>query len=880
TVDNAPNSNPAITEFAIAVDDDGDGSVFNVTNYVQADGTIGASAVWQDEATWGAKVVTGLSASTLYRFQVKARNGDDEETNFSAEGQGTTSAGPIAHWTFDEGSGQTAADSSGNGHTGTLGATTGAESSDPAWWACTVGGSVLSFDGSDAFVATSSVDLSGTDKMTTAFWWNPTVASTGADVVVEMGPDPNTVNGVSMHFMEAERMELFTNGDVGYNTWRTPVSPIFSPGTWYHIVAVFDRSLSSSEVTGYVDGVLTGATAFDADNTNNFSNQPFYFGGRAGSSLFFNGLLDDVRVYDRVLTAGEISALAASAPTGCSNPAPTAPTSLFTHDTDASSGDTNPILSGTVPRFSAIYNDPDLGDIANGYSIQVDDNSDFSSPIWDSDQTAMANCSEGNRCVDIVYAGSSLVSATQYYWRVRFYDDEGNEGNWSAGSGANFFEYDFSPISVKTGTYTGNGTSQSITGLGFQPDAVIVKRRGISHAFIRTSTMPSTKSKYIALAINITGEGITSLDVDGFTVGNKPDVNLSAEEYHWIAFKASAGSLDLGNYVGNGTGQTISGVGFQPEWVMVFPAVGLRSVQKTASMPAADSTNFDTGLLPDRITGFTADGFTVGTDAEVSESGMAFHYMAFNATAANFAEGSYEGDGLDDRSIAVGFKPQYVVVTPGETTEVAVSVPAPVYRPESLTGDGSLNFRNSSSTHLQANTIQALETNGFQVGSNAAVNADTKTFYWVAIKANPTTLYRSVGIDNTDLNTGQTVEIAGTTATFSASMADKIGVGDVLEYGSTNLAFISGRTSNVVYTVASATGGTPVAASAGTAVSVFRAYTSLFNWEVQDENDAIADGVENFDTATDLVAANTVMQVAGYADGPDTSRLQIVGWNT
>ena len=55
TVDNAPNSNPAITTFAIAVDDDGDGSVFNVTKYVQADGTIGASAVWQTEATWGAR---------------------------------------------------------------------------------------------------------------------------------------------------------------------------------------------------------------------------------------------------------------------------------------------------------------------------------------------------------------------------------------------------------------------------------------------------------------------------------------------------------------------------------------------------------------------------------------------------------------------------------------------------------------------------------------------------------------------------------------------------------------------------------------------------------------------------------------------------------
>ncbi|MEE9533150.1 MAG: fibronectin type III domain-containing protein, partial [Acidimicrobiia bacterium] len=110
TVDNAPNSNPAITTFAIAVDDDGDVSIFNVTKYVQADGTIGASAVWQTEATWGAKVVTGLSASTLYRFKVKARNGDNDETAFSAVATGTTSAPPSAdlqqlhyRWRNDDG---------------------------------------------------------------------------------------------------------------------------------------------------------------------------------------------------------------------------------------------------------------------------------------------------------------------------------------------------------------------------------------------------------------------------------------------------------------------------------------------------------------------------------------------------------------------------------------------------------------------------------------------------------------------------------------------------------------------------------------------------------------------------------------------------------
>ena len=145
-------------------------------------------------------------------------------------------------------------------------------------------------------------------------------------------------------------------------------------------------------------------------------------------------------------------------------------------------------------------------------------------------------------------------------------------------------------------------------------------------------------------------------------------------------------------------------------------------------------------------------------------------------------------------------------------------------------------------------------------------------------------LYRSVGTNANNLNTdGRTVTISGTTATFSDSMPSTIGVGDVLQYqvaGAYYLAFIYGRTSDTVYTVKTANAGTPQAAAAGTSVSVYRAYTSLFNWEAQDENDSFNDAVENFDTMTDLVAANAVMNVACYDDGSDTTAVQIDGWIT
>ncbi|NCA82661.1 MAG: choice-of-anchor D domain-containing protein, partial [Opitutae bacterium] len=86
------NGNPALTEFAIQRTSD--------SQYLQADGSWGASAIWATAATWGTKTATGLSSSTEYFFQVKARNSVNVETAFGSTGSGTTSASGCAErWT-------------------------------------------------------------------------------------------------------------------------------------------------------------------------------------------------------------------------------------------------------------------------------------------------------------------------------------------------------------------------------------------------------------------------------------------------------------------------------------------------------------------------------------------------------------------------------------------------------------------------------------------------------------------------------------------------------------------------------------------------------------------------------------------------------------
>ncbi|MEI7535218.1 MAG: fibronectin type III domain-containing protein, partial [Verrucomicrobiae bacterium] len=90
----AGDGNPANTVYAIQETNSG--------KYVQTNGTLGVSTVYQPAANWGTKTVTGLSGTTTYAFQVKAQNGGGVDTAFSPVASGTTLVAPVlvAGWDF------------------------------------------------------------------------------------------------------------------------------------------------------------------------------------------------------------------------------------------------------------------------------------------------------------------------------------------------------------------------------------------------------------------------------------------------------------------------------------------------------------------------------------------------------------------------------------------------------------------------------------------------------------------------------------------------------------------------------------------------------------------------------------------------------------
>lgn len=112
-----------------------------------------------------------------------------------------------------------------------------------------------------------------------------------------------------------------------------------------------------------------------------------------------------------------------------SNSAPTAPTSLQTESA------TNPIqVTDTTPEFRAIFNDPNTGDTGIQYEIEVNTASDFTGTImWDSGLQSMASTPIGSYSPEISYSGTTLtLNGATYYWRIRFVDNYGYVGAWSA----------------------------------------------------------------------------------------------------------------------------------------------------------------------------------------------------------------------------------------------------------------------------------------------------------------------------------------------------------------------------------------------------------------------------------------------------------------
>ena len=114
-------------------------------------------------------------------------------------------------------------------------------------------------------------------------------------------------------------------------------------------------------------------------------------------------------------------------------------------------------------------------------------------------------------------------------------------------------------FSINSGYYLGQSESRSITGVGFQPELVIISSDQSfgGRPVFTTSAMPADSTEYFERNLLPFSGGITSLDSDGFSLGTNENVNNTSATYYgarytWTAFSGSGdGTFKVGSYVGD-----------------------------------------------------------------------------------------------------------------------------------------------------------------------------------------------------------------------------------------------------------------------------------------------------------------------------------------
>ena len=328
----------------------------------------------------------GRPAGTYY-YKVAAVDNAGNVSAASNEITAVVPSGPlpgiVAAYGFDEGSGTTAADRSGNANTGTL--------ANATWAGASAGkfGNALSFNGTNAWVTVnSSSSLTLTTGMTAEAWVNPTALGNAYRAVIFREQPGNEV--YSLYADQAGSQ--FPTGEVYVNGYKdangTAVLPLNS---WTHLAETYD----GSSVRLYVNGTLVSTTA--AAGSLASSTSPLRIGGNSIWGEYFSGLIDEVRVYNRALSAAEIAQDMTTPISPTDTQAPSAPSNLsasgalssaslsWTASSDnvgvsrydlyrsTSSGFTPSVVNRIAQPVGTSYNDASLAAGTYYYKVQAED---------------------------------------------------------------------------------------------------------------------------------------------------------------------------------------------------------------------------------------------------------------------------------------------------------------------------------------------------------------------------------------------------------------------------------------------------------------------------------------------------------------------------
>lgn len=205
----------------------------------------------------------------------------------------------VGYWPFDAGTGTTAADSSGSGNTGTLSGST-----IPTWVMGKVGPFALNFNGTSASVMMAApTALNLTTNFTVCAWFNPSALTNTNQQIVSKG-----YNGTNTQY---QLITADNTGDIIFGSYNgssqgnTTSTVKAAVGTWTFACGQY----TTTQYLLYTNGTLDKTTTASAPVS---TVRQFEVGAVDNNNTpiqFFPGSIDEVRVYNRVLTSSDVMEL-------------------------------------------------------------------------------------------------------------------------------------------------------------------------------------------------------------------------------------------------------------------------------------------------------------------------------------------------------------------------------------------------------------------------------------------------------------------------------------------------------------------------------------------------------------------------------------------
>lgn len=226
----------------------------------------------------------------------------------------TTHAALVSHFTFDELTGTTATDSGPAAANGVIGAnvvlgTTGVFGTAYTFPnEATAAGIVDMGNATGLFTA-----LTGSQQLTISVWLNFTTPG-GRDSAVFLGSDSSATRYIDIGTTSAGAM-YGRSRDAATTTAPFPDlvrGTALNDGKWHHVAYTTNAATDITSI--YIDGVLEGTTTTPVFTFPAFNNFEVGRLGRGAPTDAFGGSIDELRIYDTVLTPTEIAALAVPEP--------------------------------------------------------------------------------------------------------------------------------------------------------------------------------------------------------------------------------------------------------------------------------------------------------------------------------------------------------------------------------------------------------------------------------------------------------------------------------------------------------------------------------------------------------------------------------------